>query len=264
MADLLSLFPAGSALADDGTLVGRRLPRRRPGRRVRHAGARRRRAGPACQGTRVRRRARRSRWAELTRGVRVEGVPVHGGPAGDGRGGSRARRGRWRRDPHRAQGGRRPGAGRAARQRQERRGDRDSRSSTASGWSWSTTPTTSTGSRPPFRTVRPRTCWCGSSPGVTADTHAHVLTGSRGLEVRARPRRRGAADQAHRAELATADAGPARARRLADPRGRAVRRVGGPGGAHSASSRSTTSVAGSAPATPGPTTRPPSAPTSTR
>ncbi len=75
----------------------------------------------------------------------------------------------------------------------------------------------------------------------------------RGLEVRALPRAGGAADHAHRAQPSAADAGPARARRLADPRRRTVRAVGGPGRALSASSPSTTSAAAWGPATPGPT-----------
>ena len=86
-------------------------------------------------------------------------------------------------------------------------------------------------------------------PGVTADTHAHVLTGHEGSKFGLSPRRRGPADPADRAQPAAADAGAARPRRFADPRRRAVRRVGRAGRARSASSRSTTSAAGWVPGT---------------
>ena len=101
---------------------------------------------------------------ELPGGVRVEGVPVHRRAAGDGRGGPRTRRRRWRRDPDRAQGGRRPGAGRAARQREERRGDRaGGRARDRAGRGRQLR------RRRPARGDGPggpdaRTCWCGSSP----------------------------------------------------------------------------------------------------
>ena len=92
-------------------------------------------------------------------------------------------------------------------------------------------------------------------PGVTADTHSARADRSRGLEVRPGAARRGPADPADRAQPAAADAGAARPRRLADPRRRAVRGVGRAGRRGSVSSRCTTSAAGSAPATPGPTNR---------
>ena len=101
-------------------------------------------------------------------------------------------------------------------------------------------------------------------PGVTADTHAHVLTGHEGSKFGLVPADAEPLIRRIEQSSATADAGPARARGLADSRRRAVRRVGGAGGRDSASSRSTTSVVGSAPATPGPTTRRPSATISTR
>ena len=64
-------------------------------------------------------------------------------------------------------------------------------------------------------------------PGVTADTHAHVLTGHAGSKFGLAPAAAAAADRPDRAQPAAAHAGPARARRLADPRRRAVRAVGG-------------------------------------
>ena len=63
-------------------------------------------------------------------------------------------------------------------------------------------------------------------PGVTADTHAHVLTGHEGSKFGLAPRGRRRADPPDRAQPAPAHARPARARRLADPRRRAVRAGG--------------------------------------
>ena len=91
VADLLSLFPPGSALADDGDAGGRRLPGRRPRGGVRHAGAGRVRDRAALRGLASMPRARRA-VAALTSGVRVEGVPVHRRATGHGRGRARARR----------------------------------------------------------------------------------------------------------------------------------------------------------------------------
>ena len=54
-------------------------------------------------------------------------------------------------------------------------------------------------------------------PGVTADTHAHVLTGHEGSKFGLSPADAAAADQADRAQSAAADAGAARPRRFADP-----------------------------------------------
>ena len=101
-------------------------------------------------------------------------------------------------------------------------------------------------------------------PGVTADTHAHVLTGHAGSKFGLAPAERPSADPAHRAQLAgcgceacTCTSGrrsstSARSRESVAPSPRW------------ASSRSTTSAVASAPDTPGPTSRRRSAPTSTR
>ena len=101
-------------------------------------------------------------------------------------------------------------------------------------------------------------------PGVTADTHAHVLTGHEGSKFGLAPA--AAAELIGRIERepAAAHARRARARRLADPRRRAVRGSRSRRSRRSASSRSTTSAAASAPATRTTTTRPRSATTSTR
>ena len=61
-------------------------------------------------------------------------------------------------------------------------------------------------------------------PGVTADTHAHVLTGHEGSKFGSLPAAAGRADHPDRAQPAAADARRARARRVPDPGGRAVGR----------------------------------------
>ena len=67
-------------------------------------------------------------------------------------------------------------------------------------------------------------------PGVTADTHSHVLTGHEGSKFGLAPAAAAQADQAHRGQPAAGHAGAARPRRLPDPRHRTVRGVGRPGG----------------------------------
>ena len=64
-------------------------------------------------------------------------------------------------------------------------------------------------------------------PGVTADTHAHVLTGHEGSKFGLSPDTGGAVDPAHRTERTAAHARSARARGVADPRRRTVRGLGG-------------------------------------
>ena len=54
-------------------------------------------------------------------------------------------------------------------------------------------------------------------PGVTADTHAHVLTGHEGSKFGLAPPTASDADRAHRAQFAPAHARRPRARRLTDP-----------------------------------------------
>ena len=261
MADLLSLFPAGSALDDDGTLVV--------------GGCR---ADDLAEefGTPVlvvaeqalRARAREyvdelaARWANsrvvfaskafpctAVQRVMVEeglGLDVAGGgeiltavKAGVDPGADRAARQREERrgDRHRGRARRRPGRGRQRRRRRPARGD-------GSG--------------------RPHPGRAGADHPGRHRRHARARAHRpRGLEVRARPRRRGAADQAHRAQPAAADAGPARARGLADPRRRAVRRVGGTGRAARRVPDLRPRRRPRAPATPGPTSRRPWPPTST-
>ena len=101
-------------------------------------------------------------------------------------------------------------------------------------------------------------------PGITADTHASVLTGHAGSKFGLAPRGRRRADPPDRAQPAPAHAGPARPRRLADPRPSSRSRSRSRRSPRSASSRSTTSAAAWAPATPTPTSPRASAPTSTR
>ena len=147
------------------------------------------------------------------------------------------------------EGRRRPGADRAARQREERRRDRDGRRARHRASSWSTTATTSTGSRRrcrPARAGRAR----ARHPGRHR-RHARARADrARGLEVRARPGGRRRADpRGSSAARGCACSGLHVARRLADPRRRAVRASRWRRSPRSASSRSTTSAAASARAT---------------
>ena len=252
---MLSLFPPGSALDADGMLLVGGCRADALARRVRHAGARRRRARAAGAGARVRATswppAGRARGSSSpprrSRATAVQRVMVEEGLGLDVAGGGEI--------VTALQGGRRPGADRPA--------TATPRATTRSRWPSSTAiglvvvdnaddVDRLEATVPPGAT---QDVLVRVIPGVTADTHAHVLTGHEGSKFGLPAGGRRAADRAHRAQPAAAHARPARARRLADPRRRAVRGVGRAGRRARASSRSTTSAAASARATRTPTGR---------
>ena len=120
--ELLGLFPTGSRVDDDGTVVV-------GGCRLDDLAAEFGTPVLVVDEDALRNRARdylaaSAPLAPVRHGVRLKSIPVHGNSAGDGRGGTAPRCGRRRRDRHRNRRGRRPGQARDARQRQDRRGDR--------------------------------------------------------------------------------------------------------------------------------------------
>ena len=189
MADLLSLFPAGSSIDDDGTVVV-------GGCRAEDLAAEF--GTPVLVVAEQALRARAREYVdELTAAGRTLawcsrqfGVPVHRRTAGDGRGGLGSSC-RWWGDLTAIKAG-------VDRGQIVHHGNAKSdeeivlASCPGSGWSSWTTPTTWTGSRRLLREGRTQDVLVRVIPGVTADTHAHVLTGHEGSKFGLSPASGGA------------------------------------------------------------------------
>ena len=264
MSDVLELFPPGAAVDAGGELVvgGCRAATTSPPSSARRPTWSTR----ARCATRAReyRDELAARWPDALVGLRLQGLPLHGGPARHGRGGPRAAT-----SPAPASwcmalaAGVDPGAHRPARQREDRRRHRARDRRTASG-------------------------------SVVIDNFDDIdrlerrSTGEQGVLVRVIPGVAGRHPRRDRRPARTARSSasrrPTRAGRSSGCAARTALRLDGlhvhvgsqildaaplrPGGRRrsprSASSRSTTSAAGSAPATPTPTARRASPSTSTR
>ena len=261
MNDVVDLFPPGAHARRRRRPRRRRLPAARPRRRVRHAGLRGRRGRAARPRARVPRRAGRALAGEslaifaskafpctaVLRAVAEEGLGCDVAGAGE--------------LVHALAAGVDPRAHLPARQREDRRGPASARSTPASG----TVVIDNLDDVDRLeRLVRgEQGVLVRVIPGVRPDTHAAVATGQEDSKFGLAPARRAPGDRAPARLGPAAPRRAARPHRLADPRRRAVR-TGGAGARRArASSRSTTSAAGSAPATPAPIARPPWPSTST-